>query len=53
MGQETIGAGAAELKGGDLTKAAWEVSDKSEDFVTFKRRLPQRGLVGDQALSAC
>ncbi len=44
LDEETIAPKHAELKGVDLIKAAWQIVERTENSVTFQRRLPQRGL---------
>jgi YidC/Oxa1 family membrane protein insertase len=41
---QSIAAGAKELAGVDLAKAAWRIVEKTADSVTFERRVPDRGL---------
>jgi YidC/Oxa1 family membrane protein insertase len=41
---QAVAAGAKELAGVDLMKAAWRIVEKTADSVTFERRLPERGL---------
>lgn len=42
--EDAIAPKKTEVNGVDLLKSAWRVVEKSENAVTFERRLPQRGL---------
>jgi YidC/Oxa1 family membrane protein insertase len=42
--EDAIAPKKTEVKGVDLLKSTWRVVEKSENAVTFERRLPQRGL---------
>ncbi|HYO24678.1 MAG TPA: YidC/Oxa1 family insertase periplasmic-domain containing protein [Lacipirellulaceae bacterium] len=40
IGERTIAAPAAEIPGVDLLEAAWQITERTADAVTFERRLP-------------